>query len=137
MVILLVAGCGSGTKSGDSRHAGRSALLGPWHESFTRAEYVRAGADVGEAADPGNFGAFVLTFRPNGRYTLVRPNQLLGTSGGTYRVNGGTVTLHCPCDTVAWHFRWSVYRGKLSLQNTAPRRSGPPGLIVKPWLRGR
>jgi hypothetical protein len=139
-IVLLAAGCGGSRASGSVQStgpAGRPAIVGAWHESYNRAEYVRAGADPGEAADRGNWGAFVLTFRTDGRYTLSRPDQPLVAPSGTYRVKGGTVTLTCTCDTRAWYFHWSVYRDKLSLHRAAANLGGPPGLVVKPWLHGR
>src|SRR5262249_54341034 len=118
--VLVSTGCASGAMSSSVPHSNRAALLGSWHQSFTRAEYVRAGADSGEAADPGNWGAFVLAFEPNGRYTLLRPGQPSGAPSGRYRVEGSRIIFNCTCDVNAWHFRWSVYRDKLSLQNIGP-----------------
>lgn len=136
LLALPTAGCG-GARRSESPRSARSSLLGAWHESFTRAEYVRAGADAGEASTRGNWGAFVLVFAADGRYTLARPNGPLGTPAGTYRIRGGTLIFNCTCDLNTWRYRWSVYQAELTLHRVRANSGGPTGFIVKPWSRGR
>ena len=137
-LITIAAGCGGG----ETIAKGLPAIEGTWHESYTRAEYIRAGADASEQSIPGNWGSFVLTFHPGGHYTLTKTDPPHGESHGSYRLAGKLVTLKCTCDPYpTWPYHWSVYRGALVFRRAAPSNpsggvSEPTGFVVKPWRRG-
>ena len=139
VAVLGAAGCGG--KAATARQE-RAPLLGTWHESFTRAEYLDAGADTGEQEVPVNWGAFVLTFRPGGRYTVVKTDAPYDVQPGTYRVKGDRVTFVSQNDPgPSWPYHWSIYRRQLNLRRAAPDNpdgtvAEPTGFVVKPWLPG-
>jgi hypothetical protein len=118
-----------------------SPLIGSWEETFTKAEYIAAGADLEEQAQPVNWGHLVLTFRGDGRFTLAKLDPPRDRTGGTFRLRGGRVTLTCRCDPYPnWPYRWSIFRGALSFKRARPNNSNgtvnePTGFVVKPWHR--
>jgi len=107
-----------------------SALDGRWNVSYTVEEYVAAGADPGEAANPENIGEFYLEFGA-GRFTL---DQVGGPGdGGSYTLDGDVVTLDRNNGEL-FMFGWSVYRDALTFVRV-PGAVSPTGFIVEPWTR--
>ena len=105
---------------------------GTYHSSVTRAQLL-SNPEFGQGEDnPSNYGQFTLTFRA-GRF------QWHGSAdgipeGGTAAVRGDRITLRptYPAEETGREFiyRWSRYRGVLSLTKVTP---GPTFLVVHPW----
>jgi hypothetical protein len=111
--------------------------------TFNRAEYVRAGADVAERTIRANWGPFVLTFRPDGHFSVRRTGPPPHQSGsGTYKVRANRVAFTCSCaPSEPWPYYWTVYRDTLTLRRATPDdpegQTEPTGMVVKPWRRVR
>jgi hypothetical protein len=118
-----------------------SPLIGVWDEQHTLEEYIAAGADTGEQNQPENLGHFVLTFRNDGRYSLLKTDTPKGKTEGTYHLKGGVVSLTGASDPGSiWPYSWSVYRDALVFRRVLPNRVDgtvrePTGFVVKPWQR--
>jgi TRAP-type C4-dicarboxylate transport system substrate-binding protein len=105
-------------------------LDGTWVVSFSRAEFLAAGADPSEDL-PENYGQFTMTFH-KGNFQSIASNPN-GTASGIYLVQGPKLTLTvtggcCAGDTFT--ATWSVYRDTLTFKGGVPT-----GFRVKPWRR--
>ena len=143
LVALVFAASGATASASAGQRLIRSPLIGSWEETFTRTEYIAAGADPEEQAQPENWGHFLLTFHKDGRFVLAKLDRPTYRTGGTFRLRGARVTLTCRCDPYPnWPYSWSVFRGTLTFQRARPNNSDgsvnePTGFVVKPWKRKR
>jgi TRAP-type C4-dicarboxylate transport system substrate-binding protein len=123
-----------------------SPLDGTWQVTYTKRDFVAAGADSAEVyISDGHWGHFFLKFG-NGHWWL----RLIGgdpgvatnhrSASGDYVVAGNRIVFYrhdrayLGSDTQIWGpYIWSVYRGALTF-----RKAGlgpmPTDLVVKPWL---
>jgi len=106
-----------------------TALDGTWEVSYSREDFLAAGADPSED-NPANYGHFTWTFN-RGDFEGTA-SVASGSASGTYVVVGDTLivteTGGC-CAGEVWTVHWSVYRDTLTLTG------GPTGWHVKPWRR--
>ena len=119
---------------GLTEKAGRTPIDGLYEVSFTREEYVAAGADAGELNEPDNWGSFTMRLN-EGRF--VGTNRSTGEkTTGTYEVAGDKLTMTFEGTTAGEVFgvKWSLYRDALTLSRDGVDWEWT-GLIVKPWRR--
>ena len=130
--------------SSSTAHAGGAAavLAGSWAVSYTRAEFLAAGAASGEDS-PANYGHLTLKFG-QGRWWLTAPPGTHSDASGTYVVSGDKITFYrhdhayAGSDTEVWGpYTWSVYRDTLTFKKAgwSGGDQGPTVLVVKPWLK--
>jgi TRAP-type C4-dicarboxylate transport system substrate-binding protein len=130
--------------SSSTAHAGGAAtvLAGSWAVSYTRAEFLAAGAASGED-NPSNYGHQTLKFR-QGRWWLTAPPGTHSDQSGTYAVSGDKITFYVHfhaypgSDNGGWGpYTWSVYRDTLTFKKAgwSGGDQGPTVLVVKPWLK--
>ncbi|MGI8901450.1 MAG: hypothetical protein ACR2HA_11105, partial [Nocardioides sp.] len=112
--------------------AATTALDGRWEVSYTRDEYVAAGADAEERDLPENWGTFLIEF---GAELFSMSNAAEGLRiAGSYAVDGDLLTLNVDTTGEQFSLRWSVYRDKLTFEPVAGAVS-PTGFFVRPWTR--
>jgi TRAP-type transport system periplasmic protein len=124
-----VSMCGAKTVAG----AGESSPIdGTYHSTVTRAQLlsnpkIEAGED-----NPSNYGHFTLIIRGDRFEWRGSADRI--PEGGTATVRADRLTLRptSPANSVGQTFvyRWSRYRGVLSLTKVTP---GPTFLVVHPW----
>ncbi len=143
ILVLGLTGCGSAgagkagpaespklatTPSTTNKTTAVTALDGTWEVSYTRKEFLAAGADPSEDI-PENWGHFTMEFH-RGDY-VATASVASGSSSGTYVVTGDKVTLYptagC-CVGEVGTLTWSVYRDQLTFTGNIPT-----GFRVKPW----
>ncbi len=118
-------------------------LDGTWQMSFTRAEYVAAGASPGELLpSEGNWGHFTFVFRRGHWRSFTPPSTTGSTASGTYVVAGDKITLyvHDPNagsgTELLGAYTWSVYKDTATFKKANPPGvEEPTGMVVKPWRR--
>ncbi len=118
-----------------------SRLQGKWEVTYTRSEFLAAGADPGEDL-PENYGHFVITFDRQ-QWSQTGPPK--GGAAGTYAVDGNNISFYRHdhaypgSDTEVWGpYTWSVFRDTLTFRKGASFVTGPSGpteLVVKPWRK--
>ena len=115
--------------------AAASGLEGTWRATVTAAEVRASGGTAAEAATYAGAGVLELE---DGRWTFRNDRA---TVTGTYRVAGDVLALTMrtctanPCNPGATtEYRWSHYRGKLTLMRR-PGQEFWPRLVAKPGRR--
>lgn len=110
--------------------------------SFTRDEFVAAGADAGELEHADGWGGFRLAFR-DGRVSITRTAD--GTQcasltpsacwpfAGSFTLDGDGLTTDFD-NGEQFTVTWSLYRDQLTLARDGVRWEWT-GLVVKPWTR--
>ena len=108
---------------------GATPVDGVYRTDLTMAEIRRApGFNTGED-NPGNVGHFKLELE-KGSFRLTGAKD--GTEvNGTYALSGDGLAIEFNGEG-PFHYRWSLYRGALTLRK---RGGGPTGLAVHPWRR--
>jgi len=108
-------------------------LDGKWGVSYTRAEFLAAGAYPDEDL-PENYGHYTTLKFSRGHWW-----QGPGPASGTYVVSGNEITFYRSdheypgSDTETWGpYIWSVYRDTLTFKKAS---QGPTSLVVKPWRK--
>ena len=133
LVVLAVgAGMASETTVNAARAAEKSSSIdGTWRVSYTRTEFVNAGAHVEElGSHRENWGSYVLRLQ-GGRWTGTKVDAPRGRTGsGRYSVKGQIVTFN-----KLWPYRWKVNGDTLMFRKLAPGANVPTGFAVKPWRR--
>ena len=119
----------SAADTGDQAAVGPTPIDGVYRTDLTLAEIRRApGFGAGED-NPGNIGHLELELR-NGKFRLSGATD--GTEvNGTYALSGDDLAVEFNGEG-PYRYRWSLYRGALTLRN---RGGGPTGLAVQPWRR--
>ncbi len=116
--------------SGPTKTTTVTPLDGTWEVSYTRKEFLALSTDPQEDI-PENWGNFTMAFH-RGDYVFTA-SVASGSSSGTYRVDGDTVTLYptagC-CVGEVGTLTWSIYRDQLTFSGNIPT-----GFRVKPWRR--
>jgi TRAP-type transport system periplasmic protein len=127
--------CAAGSEASSQITTAVTPLDGAWGASYTRAEFLAAGAPPDED-NPGNYGHMTLKFS-KGHWWHGNP----GPSSGTYVVSGNEITFYrsdheyLGSDAETWGpYIWSVYRDTLTLKK-AGGSQGPTSLVVKPWRK--
>ena len=123
-------------------------LDGSWQVTYTRAEFVAAGAYPDELQpSEGNWGQFTLRLNRGhwwqsliGAEPVATPNNQF--SYGTYVVAGRKITLYAHSQNagagtaVEGPYLWSVYKDTLTFKKDAPPGIEiPTGYVVKPWRK--
>jgi TRAP-type C4-dicarboxylate transport system substrate-binding protein len=120
--------------------AGKAGPLdGVWRYTDTAADLRAAGVPQGDI--PGNYGTFTMVI-DRGRFAFTQENgQACTWSYGTLTVrgdrfeqlvtDGGGISPNKPGELFT--FRWSLYRGVLTLSPVQGAVSPPPSM-TKPWL---
>ena len=107
----------------------KPTIEGTWEATFTRQQMLAAGlADAGED-DPGNYGHFVFSFQ-GGTFSEVQLDGPHGVSGGTYKLDGATITLHLTNGETFDAIPFTVTDTSLTFG-----RPAPVGLRTVPWTR--
>jgi TRAP-type C4-dicarboxylate transport system substrate-binding protein len=117
-----------------------SDLNGKWEVTFTKREFIAAGADPGEICC-GNWGRLTFVF-DRGKWRIIGTTPG-SSSAGTYVLHGSAITFYRSdhaypgSDTEVWGpYTWSVYRDTLTFTKRHwTHLMGPTGLVVKPWRR--
>ena len=118
------------TKAQNDQAATRATPVdGVYRADVTMAQLTHAkGFEAGED-NPGNVGHFKLELR-GGRFRLSGATD--GTEvNGTYALNGDDLAIEFNGEG-PFRYRWSLYRGALTLRKRGP---GPTGWAVHPWRR--
>jgi TRAP-type C4-dicarboxylate transport system substrate-binding protein len=116
---------------GTTGNARSEALIaGRYTATVTRAELLAAPTFTPGEDNIGNHGSYRLELR-DGRWTVTNFSAN-GSAGGTYTVDAKSLTLRPAGTGEVWAFRWSLYRGALTLTMVSP---GPTWLVVHPWVR--
>src|SRR5215467_225070 len=119
-------------------------LDGTWQVTYTRAEFVAAGAYPDELLpSEGNWGHSTLSFSRGHWWQTARPTTApVSTSYGTYVVAGHKITLYVQSQNagsgteVMGTYIWSVYKDTLTFKKAAlPGVEEPTGMVVKPWRK--
>jgi TRAP-type C4-dicarboxylate transport system substrate-binding protein len=119
-------------------------LDGTWQVTYTRAEFVAAGAYPDELLpSEGNWGQLTFTFSRGHFWEIGRPTTApVNTAYGTYVLAGRKITLYFRYQNgalapgVAGPYLWSVYKDTLTLKKAAaPGIEIPTGFVVKPWRK--
>jgi TRAP-type C4-dicarboxylate transport system substrate-binding protein len=114
-------------------------LDGIYRVHTTPADLRAVGATEGEVV-PENYGSTEMVL-DRGRTTLSQPQG--DSAAGTYSVVGDAVTLTFTRTSggrartrpgEVWDFRWSLYRGELTLEPLEGKVSPAP-MLAKPWRR--
>jgi len=122
-------------------------LEGTWQVSYTKQEFIAAGADSTEIyLSEGQWGHFSLKLsRGHWRLRLIAGDRGVApkyrSAYGTYAVTGDKILFrrhdraYLGSDTQVWGpYIWSVYRGTLTFRK-AGAAPMPTDLVVKPWLK--
>ena len=131
--------CPSGSGGSSQITTTVTELDGTWGVSYTRAEFLAAGAPPEEDL-PDNYGHYTTLKFSRGHWWQGPGNFAYGT----YVVSGNEITFHRTdhayrgSDSEIWGpYIWSVYRDTLTLKKAgwSGGRQGPTGLAVKPWRK--
>jgi hypothetical protein len=115
--------------TGEQAAAGATPVDGVYRTDLTLAEIRRApGFSAGED-NPGNVGHLKLELR-NGKFRVSGATDG-SEANGSYALSGDDIAIEFDGEG-PFHYRWSVYRGALTLRKRGP---GPTGLAVRPWRR--
>ena len=107
----------------------KPTIEGTWEASFTRQQMLAAGlADAGED-DASNYGHFVFVFE-DGTFSQVQLDRPHGAGGGTYTLEGATITLHQANGETFAGIPFAVTDTSLTFG-----RPAPVGLRTVPWSR--
>jgi TRAP-type C4-dicarboxylate transport system substrate-binding protein len=113
-------------------------LDGKWEVTYTRSEFVAAGAPFDEICC-ANWGPYTWTFDRGHWRQGGHPGA---SAAGTYVVNRDQITFYRndhaypASDTEIWGpYTWSVYRDTLTFEKSASFVAGPTGPLVKPWRK--
>jgi TRAP-type C4-dicarboxylate transport system substrate-binding protein len=120
-----------------------SPVEGMWQVTYTKQEFVAAGAPSDEIALSGGSGHFSLEI--SGGHWWLRliaadeGAQNQSSASGTYTITGDKILFRrldraYPGSEVWGPYIWSVYRDTLTFKK-AGAYPMPTGLVVKPWLR--
>jgi hypothetical protein len=119
----LAAGAGAGNRSGRQ-------IAGTYSATVTHEELLKHPAFESGEDNRGNYGRYRLHFQ-EGRWT-VENLSAHGSSGGTYSIDGSTITLRPSGTGEIFVYRWSLYRDALTFTKVS---AGPTWLVVHPWHR--
>jgi hypothetical protein len=120
-------------------------LTGSWTADVTQSRYFAAGPLPGEN-NAANWGTQNLTLRPSGLFVLRNARFPVSSPdgapvGGTFRVHGAELDLRPGAGTPApegggetWRYRWSLFRGTLTLRRYGPQDQ-PTALIAAPFKK--
>ena len=104
-------------------------IEGTWEAQFTRQQMLTTGiVDAGED-DPSNYGHFILSFRA-GRFSMVQLDTPTSVAGGTYVVNGATITLRSNIGETFANIPFTVSATSLTFG-----AGGPVTYRAVPWTR--
>jgi TRAP-type C4-dicarboxylate transport system substrate-binding protein len=124
---------------------GVSDLTGSWTADVTQSRYFAAGPLPGEN-NAANWGTQKLTLRPSGLFVLRNARFPVSSPdgapvGGAFRVHGAELDLMPGARTPApegagetWRYRWSLFRGTLTLRRFGPQDQ-PTALTAAPFTK--
>jgi hypothetical protein len=117
------AGAGGGAR-------GRQLIAGTYTATVTRGELLRHPAFESGEDNRGNYGKYRLHFE-EGRWTIENLSIHM-SAGGTYSIDGNTITLRPSTTGEIFVYHWSLYRDAVTFTKVSP---GPTWLVVHPWQR--
>jgi TRAP-type C4-dicarboxylate transport system substrate-binding protein len=118
-------GAGAGTSA-----RGSQLIAGTYTATVTHTELLEHPAFESGEDNRGNYGSYRLHFA-KGRWT-VENLSAHGSVGGTYSIDGTTITLRPSGTGEIFVYRWSLYRDALTFTKVS---AGPTWLVVHPWHR--